>query len=565
MQFDEAVRDDEWTPPPTAASPPPPRVQYLVESESTELQQETEAECEPFFVNLRTLPPDQKRHLRNVGLLPPAKPDESAAAAAAAATADTVTLEEVVGNTSGGGSSIAADYGVHIEVLEEHTDDGILREKNDKNDLEDDDDYRVQLLRQKHSEYLTRALTRTLAPSYVSLDASRPWIIYWTLHSLDMLDSLPDESTLVNVVKALDSCWEESMVHLEVSEIRNDMVLRDMVAEAEATGQCRGKIPIPAGGFGGNAGQIAHCAPSYAAVLALCIVYSAGVDTSAPSSKMALGLLRSKRQRLYAWYLSLRHDIPLLTASTDANVDSADPSFMTAYRMHHDGEVDCRATYTMLAVAVLLNIDSPLLFSASTADFVASCQTYEGGFGGEPHSEAHGGYTFCAIAALKLLDEKRALESTRRVEIDIEALRGWISRRQMAYEGGFAGRCNKLVDGCYSFWQGGAMAVLDIWMDGGEGGDGSSVDNLCFDRDKLQRYILLCAQDVNGGLRDKPSKPRDFYHSCYNLSGLSVTQHCLLGSKGDDDRVNTIGETHPVLNIRAERVRGIQKAFSSVS
>ena len=40
----------------------------------------------------------------------------------------------------------------------------------------------------------------------------------------------------------------------------------------------------------------------------------------------------------------------------------------------------------------------------------------------------------------------------------------------------------------------------------------------------LQRYILLCAQDVNGGLRDKPSKSRDFYHSCYNLSGLSVSQ-----------------------------------------
>jgi hypothetical protein len=33
-----------------------------------------------------------------------------------------------------------------------------------------------------------------------------------------------------------------------------------------------------------------------------------------------------------------------------------------------------------------------------------------------------------------------------------------------------------------------------------------------FDEYMLQRYILLCAQDVNGGLRDKPSKSRDFYH-----------------------------------------------------
>ena len=33
----------------------------------------------------------------------------------------------------------------------------------------------------------------------------------------------------------------------------------------------------------------------------------------------------------------------------------------------------------------------------------------------------------------------------------------------MRYEGGFCGRTNKLVDGCYTFWQGGAMAVLNVW------------------------------------------------------------------------------------------------------
>ena len=48
-----------------------------------------------------------------------------------------------------------------------------------------------------------------------------------------------------------------------------------------------------------------------------------------------------------------------------------------------------------------------------------------------------------------------------------------------------------------------------------------------FHQGLLQRYTYLCAQCVDGGLRDKPSKPRDFYHSCYNLSGLSVAQHIL--------------------------------------
>jgi hypothetical protein len=34
---------------------------------------------------------------------------------------------------------------------------------------------------------------------------------------------------------------------------------------------------------------------------------------------------------------------------------------------------------------------------------VCSCQTYEGGFSGVPWSEAHGGYTFCAVASLAIL------------------------------------------------------------------------------------------------------------------------------------------------------------------
>ena len=35
--------------------------------------------------------------------------------------------------------------------------------------------------------------------------------------------------------------------------------------------------------------------------------------------------------------------------------------------------------------------------------FNYSCQTYEGGMGGYPGNEAHGGYTFCALAALEIL------------------------------------------------------------------------------------------------------------------------------------------------------------------
>lgn len=32
---------------------------------------------------------------------------------------------------------------------------------------------------------------------------------------------------------------------------------------------------------------------------------------------------------------------------------------------------------------------------------------------------------------------------------------------------------------------------------------------------------------MHGGLLDKPGRPRDFFHTCYALSGLSVAQHFL--------------------------------------
>ena len=57
------------------------------------------------------------------------------------------------------------------------------------------------------------------------------------------------------------------------------------------------------------------------------------------------------------------------------------------------------------------------------------CQTYEGGFSGCPGMEAHGGYTFCAVATLILLNRERL--------IDVKALARWLVFRQMPLEGGF--------------------------------------------------------------------------------------------------------------------------------
>ena len=44
--------------------------------------------------------------------------------------------------------------------------------------------------------------------------------------------------------------------------------------------------------------------------------------------------------------------------------------------MHHDGEVDVRGTYTVIAVAALLNMLTPELVDGVAA-YTHSCQTYE--------------------------------------------------------------------------------------------------------------------------------------------------------------------------------------------
>jgi protein farnesyltransferase subunit beta len=156
----------------------------------------------------------------------------------------------------------------------------------------------------------------------------------------------------------------------------------------------------------------------------------------------------------------------------------------------------------------------------------------------------------------------------------------------MSFEGGFNGRSNKLVDGCYSFWQGGALAIVsklysadasvqvgpDPWLQEATKPsttatrEDTTYDDLLFDQGMLQRYILLCAQDVHGGLRDKPSSFRDFYHSCYNLSGLSVTQYGRSSGAPafGHAQLSRVAQTHPVYNIRIDRVSKVLAHFSEL-
>ena len=141
---------------------------------------------------------------------------------------------------------------------------------------------------------------------------------------------------------------------------------------------------------------------------------------------------------------------------------------------------------------------------------------------------SQGGYTYCAVAALSLLK----YEGWNKCEY-----MRWAFQRQ-APEGGFSGRANKLVDGCYSFWQLGGIAAADK-------------DHLMhFDHFRLQRYILATCQYASGGLLDKVGKSPDLYHTCYVLSGLHLSRLCC-DSKGCD------ASAEALLNVSSHKVSGI--------
>ncbi|KNC78255.1 hypothetical protein SARC_09312, partial [Sphaeroforma arctica JP610] len=243
------------------------------------------------------------------------------------------------------------------------------------------------------------------------------------------------------------------------------------------------------GGFGGGPQQLSHLAPTYAAVNCLASL----------QNEDALRVI--DREGLIEWIKTLKQP---------------DGSFV----MHIGGEIDVRGAYCAVSVLKLCCVPKTMRDGVfkGTAEWIAQCQTYEGGISGVPGCEAHGGYGFCGVSAMCLLEREDLLDLDRLIE--------WAVYRQMRFEGGFQGRTNKLVDGCYSFWMGGIFPLIGYMQKNRAKSESTLVkEDWLFNRIALQEYILFACQEPFGGCIDKPGKSRDFYHTCYVLSGLSVAQH----------------------------------------
>lgn len=306
-------------------------------------------------------------------------------------------------------------------------------------------DDEIELNRKAHIRYNQKGLLQPLSEHYLCLDASQPWLCYWMLHSLELLDpaAITDEIRR-NVLDTLGKCLKESGT-----------------------------------GFGGSQHQMAHLAPTYAASMSLCIL----------EDYTMLG-----KDAIYAFLM---------------NAKQTDGSFA----MHDDGEVDLRACYCALGVAYLTNTLTQELVSG-VKEYIMRCQSWEGGFGACQGAEAHGGYTYCGLAALCILRDANYLTADKGLMLSIQRAVLFAKSLQCPYTGAFRGRTNKLVDACYSFWVGAIFPLARLLLGDVDAG---------FDGAALRLYLLSASQQ-GAGFADKPGKTADFYHTCYALSGLAVAQ-----------------------------------------
>ncbi|MBA0739415.1 hypothetical protein Gogos_012692 [Gossypium gossypioides] len=277
----------------------------------------------------------------------------------------------------------------------------------------------LELQRENHVEYLTKGLTG-LGPSFCVLDANRPWICYWILHSIALLDEFVDPELEDNTIDFLSRCQSflGSWLHI-------NLVLP--VGADGAQAHCALANYGPNGGYAGGPGQASKILDMIIVKLLptiFCMLTMPHLATTyaAVNSLVTLGgdkaLSSINREKLYMFLRQMK----------DAS---------GGFRMHDGGEIDVRACYTAISVASLLNIlDDELV--QNVGNYILSCQTYEGGISGEPGSEAHGGYSFCGLATMILINEVDRL--------DLSSLTDWVVFRQ-GVEGGFQGRTNKLVDG----------------------------------------------------------------------------------------------------------------------
>lgn len=165
-------------------------------------------------------------------------------------------------------------------------------------------------------------------------------------------------------------------------------------------------------------------------------------------------------------------------------------------------ESDLRYSYMAVAIRFILvrasirNVaELPDIDVEATKKFIRSCLSMEGAYAQFPGAEAHAGLTFCALAALSLLDcEPMPTEQKRITE--------WLVSRHNT-DGGMNGRVSKASDVCYCYWVFCCLHLL---------GQSEVLDSLL-----LASFVDTCQSRI-GGYAKVPDEFPDIYHTYLGLA-----------------------------------------------
>ena len=374
-----------------------------------------------------------------------------------------------------------------------------------------------------------KKLMSKLPGGYSSLDSGYPWLLYWVTNIITM-------------------CKDNYALN-QKDKMQFVQILKELQHED--------------GGFCGSPKGHAHLISTYAAVMAIVNLGIPEAYDIIDINKMKNFLLKMKNNQFdinQEPSYTDKNGVYLITRDKNNEFISYHTAYPGTFQNHINGESDLRSTYCAMVVASVLNLinyddleNDPI--TKGVVNNIKNCQTFEGGLGPEPFCEAHGGYSYCGIATLVLLKKLN--------EIDTNSFVRWLVNRQMTKEGGFNGRTNKLVDSCYSFWQGSIFNM--IYM----GDNKFTYDmELLYDQLSLQAYILFACQNLqNGGLIDKPGKFPDLFHTNYATAGLSLSQECLkdnfkvaLNSDLDD----VFEKMNPIYCVTQEKIEKALKYYASI-
>ncbi|CRG96524.1 farnesyltransferase beta subunit, putative [Plasmodium gallinaceum] len=483
----------------------------------------------------------------------------------------------------------------------------------------------LQLEKQKHFKFcLDIFFLKNLKLN--SLEASKPWIFYWCIHTIYILynDFEIEQKLSKETFSYIKKC-----VFLYLNKMKNDK-------------DC----------FGGGLNQYTHIATTYATVCVFIYLHD--------DENNFLSFLDKKK--IHSYILKLK---------------CADGSF----RLHKNGEIDMRGTYCAISICSMCHILTKKV-KKNVERYILSCQNYEGGFTSEKYQECHGGYTYCALATLCILGKIK--------KINLSNLMFWLANKQSNLEGSFMGRTNKLVDSCYSFWVGSIFflineiyilkqilylnelkkkcghnnckmfsynssnelnnlenndlkkkninflkeenSITNLTKSDHLNGNYNNISNinqsfnkneceLCvkegniiidstnnklneniyicsqnnllssqihkdefpieyykninkveekilFNMNHAKLYLLLCSQSNKGGMKDKPKEKVDYYHTCYALSGLSLIENYIsshihdMQDIYDKDNISKLNKIHILYNITVQKVYKSYNYFS---